>query len=145
MQIESNRHRAFDVSPEELWAVLSEVDRYRSWWPWLQRLDADALAPGETWRCAVRAPLGYPVRFELDLDRVEPPWLVTARVTGDILGAASIDLERTGDGCVLRFRSALEPAAGHLRLLGRMAPGFARRGHDAVIDAALRQFGERAF
>jgi uncharacterized protein YndB with AHSA1/START domain len=145
MQIESNRHRPFDVSPEELWAALAEVDRYRSWWPWLQRLDADALALGETWSCAVRAPLGYPVRFELDLDRVEPPRSISARVTGDVVGVASIDLERTGGGSVLNFRSALEPAAGHLRLLGRVAPGIARRGHDAVIDGALHQFGERAF
>lgn len=144
MQIESDRQLAFDVSPDELWSVLSEVDRYRSWWPWLHRFDALALAPGDMWQCAVRAPLGYPVRFDLDLDRVDPPWSVTARVSGDILGAASIELEPNDEGCLLRFRSALEPAAGHLRLLGRVAPGIARAGHDAVIDAALRQFADRA-
>lgn len=144
MQIESDRRRTFDVSPERLWDVLNELDRYPTWWPWLRRFEATALAAGETWRCEVRAPLGYPVRFDVHLSAVEEARSVAARVDGDVVGSASIVIEAELDRTVLRFTSELLPSARHLRLLGRMAPGLARSGHDAIVDAALRQFADRA-
>lgn len=144
MRIESDRTRVLGVPPEELWAILTSVGDYQRWWPWLDRFEAVALEAGARWRCVVRAPLGYPVRFDLVLQAVEPPRVIVAELSGDILGEASVGIEPHTAGSLMAFHSALEPSAGHLRLLGTVAPWMARRGHDAVIDSALRQFDEHA-
>lgn len=130
---------------------MSRTDRYTAWWPWLRRLDApEGLDAGARWRCVVRSPLGYRVRFEVRLDRVDAPGdgetvaAVTATVTGDIAGRAAIELTATGPGSALRFSSDLRPVRPLLRHLTRLAPPVARLGHDHILRAGVEQFRSRA-
>jgi uncharacterized protein YndB with AHSA1/START domain len=130
--------------PGELWSVFERVDQYPRWWPWLRRFDADELAAGEEWSCEVRPPLGYPVRFDLELIEVCSPSLVTARVGGDIEGTARLDVEHSATGSVIRLESALRPANALMRAISTFAEPVARRSHDWVLGTGLRQFVERA-
>ena len=95
MEVRSDRTFAFPVGPAALWAALTSVDRYRSWWPWLRRFDGVSFVEGAHWRCAVRAPFGYPVRFEVVLDEVVAGRSAAAVVAGDIAGHARLDVEAT--------------------------------------------------
>jgi len=64
----SERQVSFDEPPDRLWAALTEVDGYQRWWPWLADLEVDGgFDVGATWRCQVRPPLPYSVRFALTL------------------------------------------------------------------------------
>jgi hypothetical protein len=130
--------------PAALWSVFERVDEYPRWWPWLRRFEADELAPGEHWSCEVRPPLGYPVRFELELVEVSSPCLVTALVSGDIEGSARLDVERYGTGSSIRLESALRPANALLRGISTFAEPVARRSHDWVLGTGLRQFLDSA-
>jgi uncharacterized protein YndB with AHSA1/START domain len=139
-------HFAFAQPPADVWASLVRVDRYRDWWPWLAGFEAGGFEAGERWRCLVRPPLPYSVRFEVLLEEVEAPRFVTATVSGDIDGPAAIDLEPTPDGGTdLRLVSALAPSAGLLRAATAIAGPVVRWGHDWVLTTGLRQFRERAF
>jgi hypothetical protein len=138
------RHEVASTLPAELWSVFERVDDYPRWWPWLRRFDADALAVGEQWSCEVRPPLGYPVRFDLELVEVSSPCLVTALVSGDVEGSARLDVERFGSGSAIRLESALRPANALMRAISTFAEPVARRSHDWVLGTGLRQFLERA-
>jgi uncharacterized protein YndB with AHSA1/START domain len=143
--VRSDRRHRFDVGPEELWAAVVRVQDYRSWWPWLGGLEQAAFAEGERWRCVVRPPLPYVLRFELLLEEVEAPRFVTATIEGDLTGHAALDITPVGgDGSELRLVSALAPANGALQLAARAAPLLVRFGHDWVLDTGLRQFRDRA-
>jgi uncharacterized protein YndB with AHSA1/START domain len=134
--------RGYDlpIGRDEVWEQISAVDNYRSWWPWLRRFEADGLIAGSEWRCEVQPPLPYIVRFGVAIEKVEAPTLVHARVLGDVVGDATLELEETDDGCRAVLRSALAPGNAALRLVSRFTAPLARFGHDWVLDSGARQF-----
>jgi hypothetical protein len=144
VEVRSDRRYRFPVAPEDLWPVLTRIDDYRAWWPWLRRFDAAAFAPGEAWTCVVQPPLPYTLRFRILLDEIEPGRLATARVEGDIEGDARLELAAADDGCEVHLTSSLAPAHPVLRAIARVARPVAQLGHDWVIDTGLRQFRSRA-
>jgi uncharacterized protein YndB with AHSA1/START domain len=144
VELASDRRYHFDASPGEVWAALADTAGYRRWWPWVAAFDGDRLAAGDAWRCAVRPPLGYTVRFTIHLDEVVRPTSVAARVAGEIRGDARIELEPCGDGCALRLTSTLAPGNRAFALLAAIARPIVRRGHDWVLDTGARQFAARA-
>ena len=142
MHVRTDRHQAVDAAPSDLWPLLASVDRYRAWWPWLHSIDADALAAGQVWRCAVRPPVPYVVRFRLHLTDVEPPTRVAATLDGDITGSASLHVTAAPAGADLHFVADLEPSAAWLRALSTVAATLARFGHDRVVDHGLSRLAE---
>lgn len=140
MRLDSDRSYRFPVSPDVLWSAIAHTAEYRTWWPWLTALDADGLAAGEVWRCTVRPPLPYRLRFAIHLDQVEPTTLIAARLSGDIGGSARLDVTPEGAGCAVRLRSSLAPNGTAFGWMARLAGPLARRGHDWVLDAGARQF-----
>ena len=144
MEIRSDRRHPLPAAPEVVWASLVRLDAYRSWWPWLRHLDADALEPGATWAAVVQPPSPYRLRFDLHLGTVEAPRLVTAEVTGDITGSARLEISATAAGSELHLVSVLAPANAVLRAVALVARPVARFGHEWVLDTGLRQFRDRA-
>jgi len=129
---------------EEAWRLISDVSNYRNWWPWLRVFDGAALAPGEEWRCAVQPPVPYLVRFRVVIENVETGVRVQARVSGDVVGAATLRIEDTANGCTATLDSTLAPGNTALRTMSRFAGPIARFGHDWVLDSGARQFVTRA-
>jgi uncharacterized protein YndB with AHSA1/START domain len=129
---------------EEVWSLISEVSHYRSWWPWLRAFDAAALASGEEWRCEVQPPVPYLVRFRVTIEHVEKAALIRARISGDVVGTATMTFDDTESGCTATLDSSLAPGNRALRLVSRFAGPIARFGHDWVLDSGARQFISRA-
>lgn len=142
MQLRSERFYRLAADPPIVWAALCRVDQYRSWWPWLRRLEATALRAGDRWECAVRPPAPYILRFCLSLTEVEPPWLVRGTLTGDVEGEASLEIagSPTGPGSQLRVTSELAPRHLKLRAVALVARPWAAFGHRWVVDSGVRQF-----
>ena len=138
--VRSDRHYRFGVSRDELWAALTQVDRYRTWWPWLRSFDGHAFATGERWQCVVKPQLPYTLQFVIALDDVQHAASAHARLTGDIQGWAELTLGDDRAGSNLRLRSDLTARSGWARAVGTLAPPLARRGHDWVLDNGIRQF-----
>ena len=144
MRLESDRSYRFAVPPGTLWSAIAETAEYPSWWPWLTAFEARGLVSGDVWRCTVRPPLPYRLRFAIHLDEVVPTEVVAARISGDIAGTARLDVAADDDGCAVRLRSSLEPNGTAFGWLARLAGPIARRGHDWVLDTGARQFVTRA-
>jgi uncharacterized protein YndB with AHSA1/START domain len=147
MEVVSDRRYQLPAPPADVWVALARTDDYRSWWPWLRSFDARGLELGDEWRCTIRPPLPYVVRFRLLIENVERPAAVTARLRGDIEGTARIDLAPADPSAAtteLRLRAALAPGSRAFALLARIASPLARRGHDWVLDTGARQFAARA-
>ncbi|MGP0030722.1 MAG: hypothetical protein ACLPVF_09485 [Acidimicrobiales bacterium] len=132
------------IGRAEAWALISDVEAYQGWWPWLRTFDAGGLVAGAEWRCAVQPPLPYAVRFRVLIDEVAAPAEVRAHVEGDVVGTAVLTLEESPGGCVARLASSLAPGNATLRLVSRLAAPVARFGHDWVLDSGARQFVSRA-
>src|SRR5690554_6736791 len=92
VRVTSDRIHHLDLPPAAVWQALVRTDAYRTWWPWLRRFDAEGLTPGACWRCAVQPPLPYRVDFEVVIDEVCAPELVTATVRGGLCGTARLEL-----------------------------------------------------
>jgi uncharacterized protein YndB with AHSA1/START domain len=144
VRLDSDHRYRFSVPPEALWSALANTAGYRTWWPWLSAFEANGLVAGDVWRCSVRPPLPYTLRFAIHLDEVVPTELIAARVAGDIAGTARIDVAPTGEGCDVRLTSSLAPSSRAFGLLAKLARPIVRRGHDWVLDTGASQFASRA-
>ena len=144
MDVHSDRTYRFDRPAAEVWQALGRVDSYREWWPWLHDFEAEALTTGDRWRCTVRPPLPYVLRFTVNIDEAVEPERIDATVSGDLRGEATVQLRDDTDGCAVRLRSTLQPAGRALRVVATLAPWLARQGHDWVLDTGSRQFRRRA-
>jgi hypothetical protein len=138
--VRSDRSYRFTVSRHELWDALTQVDRYRTWWPWLRSFDGQAFAAGEQWRCVVKPQLPYTLEFVIALDLVKEAESARALLSGDIDGWAELTVDDDGSGSKLWLRSDLTARNGLARWVGTLAPPLATRGHDWVIDNGIRQF-----
>jgi hypothetical protein len=132
----------FDV--ESFWRRIEHVDRYRSWWPWLQRFDATTLSRGARWVCTVRPPVPYSVTFTIALDEVVEPERIEATVSGDITGWARLTIAPARATCSIRLVSELAPRSRMLRTLSWVARPVVRLGHDSILASGVRQFAERS-
>ncbi|MGI8936667.1 MAG: SRPBCC family protein [Iamia sp.] len=144
MHVRSDRRWSFPATPERFWDVVASVDEYPTWWPWLRRFEADALATGARWKCTVSPPLPYRIRFDLRMEEVDRPWLARVSVTGDIRGSARMDVTPVDGGCQVRLRSDLVPAHPSLRVASAVTRPMIRWGHDWVLDTGVRQLRSRA-
>jgi uncharacterized protein YndB with AHSA1/START domain len=144
VELVSERRFVFPVTVEQLWWALAETDQYRRWWPWLTAFEGDGLVAGGHWRCTVRPPLPYSLRFAIHLDTVTPPDLVTARIDGDIVGRARLELADHDGGAEVRLTSSLAPSNRAFAIVAAVAGPIVRRGHDWVLDTGARQFAGRA-
>jgi uncharacterized protein YndB with AHSA1/START domain len=140
VEIRSDRVYRFALSRSELWRLLTRVEDYSSWWPWVRQLDAAGLEPGDVWQCAIQPPLPYALRCSLRLRAVVEPELIEAEVTGDLVGVARIELQGEGTETEVRVVSELAAASTPVRVASRAFPTLARWGHDWVLDTAARQF-----
>jgi uncharacterized protein YndB with AHSA1/START domain len=142
----SDRAWSFDDGREVVWRAMARTDHFDRWWPWLRDFDpGDGLHRGATWRCAVVPPLPYVVAFELHLHDVVDGHRVTAAVSGDVVGTATLVLASIpGGGTSVRLSSELRPASTVLRSFGAVARPLVQWGHDWVLDQGVQQFARRA-
>ncbi|HJF76215.1 MAG TPA: SRPBCC family protein [Brevibacterium linens] len=87
-----------DAGIESVWAVLERVDQWPGWWPGLTaaekvgaaQADVDAadlpVTPGSRARLLVHAPIGWSLRFSIEVDEVDAPHLIRFRANGDLRG-----------------------------------------------------------
>jgi hypothetical protein len=142
--ITSEHSYELPIGREAVWELISDMGGYRTWWSWLRTFDAAGLIEGEEWRCMVQPPLPYLVRFKVKIEEVKAPQLVRARVSGDVVGMATLEFHENGTGCLASLSSTLAPGNSTLRLVSRLAAPIARFGHDWVLDTGARQFIARA-
>ena len=85
-----------DAGIESVWAVLERVDQWPEWWPGLtaaERVGVGhdeavdiSVTPGSRARLLVRAPIGWSLRFTIEVEEVEAPQLIRFQSEGDLRG-----------------------------------------------------------
>jgi len=143
-EITSDRRYHFDAPVEDVWAAIGDLGRYRLWWPWLRRFDADELAIGQEWGCEIRPPFPFRLRLRVTLAEVEQPSWLSATVSGDVRGVGCVALTPLRGGCEVRVVSCLAPGSPALQRVSRVMRPLARLGHDWVLDTGAAQFAARA-
>jgi hypothetical protein len=111
-------HR-YDLSlpREEVRRLISEVSRYRGWWPWLRVFDGAPLAEGEAWRSEVQPPVPCPVRFRV------------------VIGTATLQSSLAPGNTALPLVSRFAPLArfGHDWILDSGARQFTARAIEPLV------------
>ena len=141
MRLDTDRTYEFELTVEQLWQRINQVDRFPVLWPWLHGFDGRALDAGETWRCRVRPPLPYTVVFTIAIDEVVPERSVAATIAGDIDGWAQLAVAPAAGGSTLHLTAALSPRKQSMQALSFVARPLVRYAHDWVLDTGARQFG----
>ena len=134
-----------DVAPDQFWDTISRTGEYKDWWPWLKRFDADGLREGARWSAVIQSPLPYVLRVDLVLDEVVQRERLSATVSGDIGGWASLDLSsHDGNGSVVDIEWDMRPRSRAMQAAAVLARPLLRWSHEWVLARGLDQFRRRA-
>lgn len=141
-EIEHEGDEIFALSPSALWTEFEDVERFESWWSWLGdlKLEPRTLATGSVMTFAIETPLPYRMQCRVEMTDVVEAESITARVSGDLQGWATLQLYPEGAGTRVVLRWALEPTQLPLRLLVRAARPLIVRTKDWAVDHALSVF-----
>ena len=135
----------FPVSVAELWAKMTQVDCFTSWWGWLQdfSVEGEGLAPGTVLHGIVVPPLPYRMRLDVVVEEFVPERRITALVHGDLEGSARLTFD--GDDAATRAHATwtVEMMQRPMRLAATIAHPLLQWGHDRVVDATVDGFRRR--
>ena len=137
-------HIDIDATPGEVWHVLTDLDGYREWNPFIVSAHG-TVAVGEELENRLEPPGGRPMTFRPKVTAVEPnrtfEWLGRLGVPRLFDGRHRFDLEPTPSGTLLRQS---EHFSGLLvRLMKRSLDGSTLAGFDAM-NRALKNRVETA-
>ncbi len=128
-----------------MWEIVQEVDRFETWWPWLEdfRLEGESLDKGAVLSGVVAPPLPYRMRIEVELLRCDPPNNIEALIHGDLEGEASIEMTPHGSGTTVEVAWNVEMMQRPMRLADRFTHPLLQWGHDRVVEVTVAAFRRR--
>lgn len=115
---------------ERTWEVLSDISSWSAWWPGMSR----SHRIGERACLVVRSPLGYSLRFTLELVHADAPRGARFMVHGDLRGVGSFTSTPEGDWTRVQIMWCV---VTRRRLVGLLRP-IARWAHAVVMNAGQR-------
>jgi uncharacterized protein YndB with AHSA1/START domain len=135
----------FDVSPDQLWDRIEEVDQFEGWWPWLTdfRLDGDGLSAGSVLYGVVNPPLPYRMRLSVELVDCERPFAIDATIEGDLTGEAQLRFRPEPGGTWAEVAWTVEMRQPAMRLASRIGRPILQWGHDRVVEMTVAGFRRR--
>ena len=136
---------AFDLTPEQLWERIEDVDQYERWWPWFSdcAIEGDGLARGSVLRGVVAPPLPYRMRLRIELGECVRPRSIDATITEDLTGNAELRLRPHDGGTWAEVAWKVEMQQPAMRLASRFGHPLLRWGHDRVVERTVAGFGRR--
>jgi carbon monoxide dehydrogenase subunit G len=131
---------------EVVWSVLEDVKYFDRSSPWLENLiiEAPGLRDGSVLQGTITTPLPYRIRLTINFEQCVPPCLIVATVHGDLAGEARLSLIADGQRTRAELRWTIEMMQRPMRAVARLAHPALRRGHDTVVQAAIRALTARA-
>jgi hypothetical protein len=119
-----------------VWDALHAADRYPEWWN--GAVDVQETARGEpdgvaqSARISWRSRLPYTLDFELRITRLERPYLIEARATGDLEGLGTWRLYE-GRGTAVVYSWNVRTTKAWMNLLGPLVRPALVWNHDLVM------------
>ena len=135
----------FGQPPPELWRAMEEVDRFETWWSWLEefRLEGGSLVTGAVLHGVVAPPLPYRMRIRVELTDCDPCRRIDAQVHGDLEGEAQLLISDAGGGSLVDVAWSVEMMQRPMRLASRIAHPLMQWGHDMVVAITVAGFRRR--
>jgi uncharacterized protein YndB with AHSA1/START domain len=132
----------FPADPDQVWATMSQVERFPTWWRWLRDFDVQGhgLSTGGVLSGLVVPPIPYRFHVSIHLAHVAPGELIVAALDGDLHGPATLSLEEHPEGTELAIRWDVEMRKPSMRSAAHVAKPLLVWGHDQVIEITVRRF-----
>lgn len=128
--------------PPDVWAAIGQVDRFETWWTWLRELRVEGvpLTSGCVLHGLVSPPVPYRMHLRVALLRCEPPSLIDAAVSGDLVGPARIRFDPDPAGTRATVAWTVEMMQRPMRIAARLGSPLLRYGHDRVVEHTVAHF-----
>lgn len=126
---------------EEVYQALCQPSQWPTWWPGLVAVeplgDGQASGIGRRFRYTWRSRLGYRLRFEVRVTRVQARRLIEAEAHGDVEGLGRWEFTERGAATEVRYLWQVKTTARWMNLLAPLArPLFAWNHHAMMRNGA---------
>lgn len=132
----------FAAPPDRIWAYLKRTDLFEEWWAWMRdvRLEGDALTAGSTIGFVIDPPIPYHLDISVAVTEAQPERLLRGRVTGDLTGDATFELEGDENGSCVRIAWDVRISSPLIKPVIVVARPLLLRAQSWAVTVALRGF-----
>ncbi|EPC01034.1 hypothetical protein L861_10705 [Litchfieldella anticariensis FP35 = DSM 16096] len=127
---------------DEVYRALSQAIFWPVWWKSLLRVEelapGDAQGIGRVYRYVWKSRLGYRLRFDMQVVRVQPHRLIVGKASGDVQGTGCWRLSQKDDVTRVRYEWQVCTTRRWMNLLAPVArPLFAWNHNTVMQDGAI--------
>lgn len=139
----------FKAPVESVWEELADVKSWPSWWSCWRKAQVQGSEPelqlGTVADNEVKGQLPYSLRFSSEVTRVQPPYLIENKSSGDLVGKGKTILEQQDDGTVVTIYWDVATANPVFNLLGKLpfVKAMIEKNHSYVMDDGFRGLEQR--
>jgi polyketide cyclase/dehydrase/lipid transport protein len=132
---------------QDVWDVVSASDRYPEWWKGVRSVTE--LEPGgengvgALSRFEWRSKLPYSLRFDMRVTRSQPPHLIEAHVSGELVGVGIWRLYESPAGTALVYSWNVSTARTWMNRLAPVGRPIFVWNHDHVMRQGARGLADR--
>jgi uncharacterized protein YndB with AHSA1/START domain len=127
-----------DAPATAIFDVLSDYEHYPTWWPDVRRVTrldtGGAVDLGLEVRYVVASPLGYSLGFDVTLDHLARPSLISTRARGDLVGTGIWNLTDTGGVTTARYSWHVATTRRWMNILAPLARPAFSWAHSRVME-----------
>lgn len=133
--------------PERVWREMADVESWSRWWPGCTESTViSAGSPdglGRHGRLVVRSPLGFALRFDMEIVMARRPHEARVSVDGDLVGSGNWRMREADSGALADIGWDVDIARRGLRVAAVPLRRPMIWAHDRVMDAGERGLAAR--
>jgi uncharacterized protein YndB with AHSA1/START domain len=128
---------SFQAPVEQVWDLIAKAEDWPGWWPGVEKVEV--LEPGTegevgslrrfTWKSR----LPYRLAFDMRTTRVERPYVLEGRASGELDGTGRWELRQEGDWTRVRYEWRVATSKAWMNLLAPVARPLFAWNHDVVM------------
>lgn len=122
---------------EKVWDAISEPETWPSWWKSVEKVElireGDKDGIGSVRKFVWKGRLPYKLIFEMQVTRVERPFIMEGIANGELTGSGIWTLEQRDKSTAIRYDWRVRTTKWWMNLLAPVARPFFRWNHDYVM------------
>ena len=135
------------ATQNDLWVVINDSKQWPEWWKNIKRVEeknvGGANGIGNIRAYTIKSPIGYKLRFDLELTRRDIDSLLVGEASGDLLGTGTWEFKETDSTTIITCRWDVYTTRGWMNTFRFVLAPILKWNHDLVMKKGAKGLAKK--